>query len=390
MTTNKVQRDWDSTVQGLFLNTALSGKQTWKFYYRTKCKRQHMIKIGDYPQMAVAEARRIAKSHREKIAMGEDPKRDWDQARDTLTVQELFDLVWKEYWNQKRFLESGWAKMVKLSFEKHIQKTFGSLRISEVKTFRVKSWHSALRETPVAANRALEVFSKMYSFAIENELFEKGSNPCLIKAHTERRRKRYASEEEIEKLGRILHRELQFHRREATFLLLLMYTGSRPRAIERALKSQIRIQISLDGKRHGILQANGKSSAESGEEEEIVFPSQALDLIDQLHSSTDCPKDGSLAGSKLPRTLWQRVRKEAGCSDLWARDWRRTFATLGLSQGVDSNVIGEVQNHRTAQTRLIYQKLLPVTRVNAVEKIADTLEGIASGTRGFEAQSKMP
>lgn len=367
---------WDredkACVRGLHLKTADSGKQTWMLFYRTKWGQQRRPKIGDYPAIGLHDARKRAKELLDLVAKGEDPKGLWDEKREEFTLNDLFAECFKKHWNTTRFIKSGHAGEVSKLYENHLKNRFGSMRLSELTPGQIKSWHDSMVRTPIAGNRALEVLSKMFNLAISWEILPLGLNPVKpVKHHPERKRIRYAGEEELKKIGQILDEEMKEHRAEVTFLYLLMYTGARPRAIERGLRSQIKEAVALD-RRYGLMTYDGKTTEATGLEETIVFPPQAMDLLDQLPA----PKDGTLTGVKMPAMLWKRVREKAGCSDLWARDFRRTFASMGLSYGLDPVVVGELQNHKSAQTRMLYQKLLPSVRASACSSIADKLDFI--------------
>jgi hypothetical protein len=84
-------------------------------------------------------------------------------------------------------------------------------------------------------------------------------------------------------------------------------------------------------------------------------------------------------GIKMPRAFWKRIQNETGCKDLWARDLRRTMATVGLSNGVALGVIGKLLNHKSNQTTEIYAKAFETKKIEAVEVIADELVQIIRG-----------
>lgn len=358
--------EWDSLVKGLHIKTTETGKRSYFLYYRTRQGRQRRPKIGGCEEITLPEARRRAKAILERVAVGEDPKGAWDGAKAEASVQDVFEMAWAEHWSKDRFQESGWAREARRNFENHIRPAFGNLKLSELTPKLVREWHSRFESTPYAGNRSLEILSKILRFAEEKELKAAGSNPCsLVKSHPERKRKRFATEDEVRAVGRILVRESETDPAGAAFLFLLMFTGSRPRAIERARWEDVAF-IEAGEQTFGVLTFSGKTTEETGEDETVIIPPQVMEILSKLPRS----QDGTLTGIKMPRALWERVRKEAGCTDLWARDWRRTFATVGLSHGVGSGTIGELLNHRSAETTKIYAKLAPTARVEAVSIIA--------------------
>jgi integrase len=359
---------WDDQVAGLHLRVGLGGSRRWFLFYRTKSGRQRRPKIGDYPEVLLQEARRRASLLKARVALGEDPKGDWDASRAERTVSELWAEVWKAHWDTPRYQLSGWAAEVCKLYTSKIRTAFGGCRLSEVTPGMVREWHRGMAETPTSANRSLEVLSKLYSWAEENEIRPPGSNPCaLVKANTEGQRERFATPQEAAKIGEILRREAHSHPLEVAFIGLLMLTGSRPRALERARREW------LTG---CVLRFKGKSTAATGKEEIVVFPETALRIVNAL----PIREDGLLIGIQFPKRFWQRVKIEAGCPDLWARDWRRTFASYGLSEGVESALLGELLNHSSAQTTKRYARLLLTNRLAAAEKISATVDSYSSAS----------
>lgn len=286
-----------------------------------------------------------------------------------ITVQDLFELTWREHWSQPRYIKSGWAQNIKNNYERNIKLHFGAERLSAITGVRVRAWHRDMGARPIAANRSLETLSKMFRFAEERELRAQGTNPCsIVKSFVEKRRKRFATPEEIQGIINILEREKERNREAVTFLYVLLYTGARPRSIEQAKLKDLKI-IDYEGEKYGLLSFNGKSSAESGEEECVILPPRILNLV----AWTQVNSNGKLFNCKMPRTLWKKIQDELGCHDLWARDLRRTFATIGLSNGVTAGALGQLLNHKSTQTTAVYAKLIEEEKIKSVKLIGEKI-----------------
>lgn len=373
---------WDrgerSSVKGLHLKVQPSGKKSFYFYYRARSGQERRPKIGTLGEITLAEARVRAKALALKVAMGEDPKGVWDDQRTEQTVQELFERTFDDHWGSDRFKASGWARQVENFYNRNLKVPFGRLRLSEVTPLRLKEWQRKRSDHPYAANRSLEILSKMFGHAEELEWREQGSNPCrLVKAFTEKKRSRYATEEEIQKIAEILDGQAgKFSDAAIAFVTILLFTGSRPSAIERATWDELQ-EFSHGGETYGILTFKGKTTADSGEKEKVVIPPQAMKWVNKLPRY----EGHTITGIKIPRKLWNLIKEEAQCRDLWARDLRRTFATVGMSAGVNMGQIGEVLNHKTVETTKVYAKLAPQQTVEAVTQIASRLDKIIQGTQ---------
>jgi integrase len=368
---------WDDAQKGLHLRVLKDGKRVFYLYYRSREGRQRKPKIGEFGDITLGEARKRAKALMDRVAIGEDPMAEWDKKKAELTVTELWEKVWTGYWDTERFKKSGWARECKRYYEQRIKGSFGGLKLTEVTPGMVREWHAKGKDHPYAANRALAVFGRMLQWAEEHEFKALNSNPCLVvKKHPEAERERYAGDDEIAKLVPLIEKHGDSSPAGKAFLYLLMFTGSRPRAIERATWDQLQ-EFEADGQRFGILTFEGKSTATTGEKEKVVLPPQAMAALDALPRV----RGKTITGIKLPRRLWRKVKEEAGCNDLWARDWRRTFATVGMSDGMEKGMIGTLLNHRNQRTTDKYAKLVDPKRVQVASKIAERIEALSKGKK---------
>lgn len=367
-------KDEKASVKGLHVRVLADGQKNFFLYYRTRDKKERRPKIGALGEITLAEARKRAKIISDKVSLGEDPKGLWDDKAAEMTVEALFEQTLTEHWDNERFRASKRTREVKGLYRNHLKPSFGNLKLSEVTPLKVREWHRGLVNKPYVGNRALEVLTKMFHYAEELELRNQNSNPChLVKSHPERKRRRYATEAEIQKIAGILEKETKNSPAGVAFIYLLMFSGSRPRAIERATWEQLR-EFRVGPDLYGELTFHGKSSAVTGEEEKVILPPQAMRAISRL------PKiEGhTITGIQMPRRLWRRVKTEVGCTDLWARDWRRTFATIGMSAGVNIGTIGELLNHHSSDTTKVYAKLMNGPAAAAVSTIAGRLEEMMS------------
>jgi integrase len=351
----------DSIVTGLQLREFKTGS-SYYLYYRTKNGTERRPRICD-ASLGISKARQIAKEILASVAVGGDPKAEWVAMKNEITFKQLFEKVLEEHWSQDRFVQSGYKKEVESIFSKHLA-SHGKLKLSDITPPMVNAWHTALRKTPNMANRMLSLITKMFNYAEEMGIRELNTNPAArVKKFPEKKRKTFATKEELSKMLTILGRDLETNRASVCFIYLLMFTGSRPSAIENAKKEDLQ---PLDNG-HYLLSFHGKSSAKTGEEEEIIIPNWIVEIL---------PEGPSLTGIKMPRRYWGKVQKEIGNEELWARDLRRTFATIGLSGGIGLGMIAEILNHKTTQTTKRYAKLIDETKYETSIAIANMIKGL--------------
>lgn len=362
---------WDDKQPGLHLKVSATGKKGFFIYYRTKGGIQRRPKLGEFGDISLAEARKLAKTIMARVAIGEDPKGDWDRKSAEDTLGALYDRVLKDHYDTDRFRKSGTLRNVKSYWENHVS-ILKHEKLTNITPATVTTWHRKMKDIPYGANRCLELLSSLLNFAEQWELIPRGSNPCaLVPAFQEKKRKRYATEDEIKAIGRVLERESSKWPEQAAYLYLLLFTGSRPSAIERSTYDQLQ-PVEKNGERFGILTFAGKSTEETGEEEVVVIPPVAMRIIDTLPRRAN----GRIVNCLMPWRLWKQIKIECGIVDLRPRDFRRTFASVALSDGITLGTIGELLNHRSTQTTKIYAKLMVDQRIDAVAQISAKLQQI--------------
>ena len=343
---------WSSERLGLHLRVTPKGTKTFLLGYRHRGK-QYRPKIGEYPLISVEQATLTA----EKLLVDV-----WsNRVSSGKTVEMVF---WthshKNYWSQTQFTDSGWENQVKLLFKNHIKPFFGDKALCLIHLKDVKAWHQKMRQTPVTANRSLSVLSTIFRHAIE--LGWTDTNPCLnVRKHPEISRRRFASQEELKAINKVLNNEFDNNPKKVLFIWLIMFTGMRPRHLERVKWTDV---IMRSGEL--CVEFKGKNSTEV-----YVIPDHLKQSINR-----HCKHREYIFGMSTPHVFWRRVCFNAGVEGLWLRDLRRTFASVGYNEGVGIDKIAEILNHKTVQTTKIYAKLFDSTRNNVAKQIVNKIKEI--------------
>lgn len=365
---------WDTEVTGLHIKAHKTGKSFYLYYRAPGTKQQRRPKLGDSTGITIKQARELARDRLYRVAQGVDPEIEREERRDDLTVKELFNMVWDEHWNTDRYRESNWSKNVASHYARYIGPSLGDRKLHEVTPKLVRAWHESITKT-FSANRALAVLKKMFSFAEDRELKTQNTNPCLsVKLNPERKRGRYASMTELACIGEYLEEHKESNPKEVAFIYTVMYSAARPFCIEKIKWADVR-----DVGGSGVVEFKGKNTSKSGDNEMLILPPTLFKLLKKLHTTN--PHDTTLVGGRYPRCFWEKLCKECGVEGLWLRDLRRTFATIGLSGGVELGAIGAVLNHKSVQTTLIYAKLNDDARIATVGGIAEKISLIIGGDK---------
>lgn len=363
----------DDKVPGLSVRANASGK-SFMLYYRVKAGPEtgtpRRPKIGSWGVITLAQAREIARVMLADVAAGKDPVAERERGRAAPTMDDLWARCEGEVWHRGK----AWDQNVKRLWLAHLKPAFGRRTVTAMAYGDVQDFHQRLAATPFQANRCLVVLSKMLKMAERWGYRPIGSNPCpLVPRFKEPSRRRYAKPVEIATLGKLIAAEADANPEAAAFLLLLAFSGARPSEIVKAAPDML--ERVAQG---GVLRiADGKTGAR-----DVFLPPEAMAVLDRLPRQGIKRANGvrTLTGlSGVPRKVWARVRKAAGCEDLWARDWRRTFATVGFSGGVDKGIVGGLLGHADPKTTAVYAKLMEDPAHAAAAKIGSRMAELLSG-----------
>lgn len=189
---------WDLTLPGFGVRISARGVRTWVVRYRHG-RKQRRLRLGNFPPMSLAAARKQATRRLNAVDEGKDPAAEKAEAREASTFGELAQLYLEKHAPKKRSADEDRRIM-----ERELLPRLRAFHARDVKRADVIALldEIATRPAPIMSNRVLALLRKLYNFGIERGLLE--ANPCaLVKpAGVEKRRERVLSEEEIRGLWR--------------------------------------------------------------------------------------------------------------------------------------------------------------------------------------------
>lgn len=166
-------------------------------------RRRRKVTIGDYPTFTAEAARQVAQSMLQSISQGGDPSAEKASRKAQPLVSDLIaDFDATHIAEKKHNTQWDYRGRIK----RRIEPTFGQRRVADITMQEIKDWHRKRRSHPADANRALAVFSKMFSHAIG--LGWRKDNPCVgVARYTETAREAWLDEHDlpafIEALGKV-------------------------------------------------------------------------------------------------------------------------------------------------------------------------------------------
>ena len=246
-----------------------------------------------------------------------------------------------------------------------IDPAIGETRISEVQRKDIAELHHGMRDKPYQANRTLGVLSKMFSLAEVWGWRADGSNPCRhVKRYKERKRERFLSPEETERLGGVLRETENEMPSAVAAIRLLLLTGCRLSEIQFLIWEYVKDDcIELpDAKTGGRV---------------VPLGPEARAVLSALPREDGNPWviAGKLPGSHLTdlQRPWRRIRERAGLEDVRIHDLRHSFASRALALGESLTMIGKLLGHTQVQTTARYAHLARDSIQNAAARITGSI-----------------
>jgi integrase len=225
----------------------------------------------------------------------------------------------------------------------------GSRLLASITSVDVAKLHSEIgSEHPYAANRFLEIVSKMFVLGRTwGRLPKDAENPAVgIEQFPEQKRRRYITTAEMPKLAEAIDAEGNEFARHAIWLLLLM--GVRRTELLNAKWSDI----------DWDLRTLYIGKTKNGEPVLAPLSHAAIARLDMIPRMDRNPYIicGRLTGQPLKglQPAWARIRTAAALEDVRLHDLRRTVGSWLVREGSSLDLVGAVLNHKDSKTTAGY------------------------------------
>ena len=221
---------WDRDLSGFGVRVHPTGSKVYMVHTRAQGKSRR-VTIGRHGVWTPERARREAGRLIASLKAGETPRRPGADSPSTTgpTIAEMAERYMTEHVavRCKPTTQRGCRHIL----DRFLLPRFGAMRLSEVTPDHVAALHYRMRDKPAMANQTVSLLSRLFYTAAKSGEAPAGGNPCrFIQKYPMRGRERFLSEQEFDRLGRVLA-ELETKGRISTSaagaLRLLMLTGCR-------------------------------------------------------------------------------------------------------------------------------------------------------------------
>lgn len=263
------------------------------------------------------------------------------------------------------------VKTVRSVICRHIVPALGKMPLAAVERAHVAEMHQRLSATPAVANQAVRALSAMYKLAESWELVPDGlSNPCrAVSEYPGRRRERFLTEPELDRLGRALDEAETGSGASASAVAairLLILTGCR--------KSEI---LSLRWEEVALEAAELRLTDSKTGARVVSLSEPAVKLLAGLPRTPGVPwvLPGRKPGTHLRKLddAWNTVRARADLHDVRLHDLRHSFASRALALGEGLPMIGKLLGHARIETTSRYAHLARDSVRESAERVAESI-----------------
>jgi len=376
----------DTKQPAFRVRVAPSGVKTLCVLYRVKgSRRLNRYTLGPAGQRTVTEYRADAAAIVTDARKGIDAAASLRSRKAAPTVKSLFvdslaDCAVRLKPKTVIGYRSGWTA--------HLEKPIGPLQVTDVTTADVVALHRKLKDTPYAANRALNLLQSFFAYAITHGHRDKLTNPADdVKPYTERARERFLSVEELTRLLIALDTAETVglppaprkSRRKAPTVAPAVSSPDAPAtprpprhaatahtvgALRFLLLTGWREQEALTLRWDAVDDVRGLVTLQDTKTGKSQRPLGAaamalLAAIPRVHGSAFCfpsPRKPSRPVANIEH-LWRAVRHAADLATLRLHDVRHSAASFALGAGVALPVIGKMLGHKHTATTARYAHL---------------------------------
>ena len=360
---------WDRELPGFGVRAYPSGGRVYVVHARGP-RGSRRLTIGRHGVISADEARRRAALVIARVKAGEEPAPKPGAAGlpNGPTVAGIAARYLEEHVAVR--CKPKTAETIRSSLRRHIVPALGAFPMASIGRKQVAELHRRLYRTPSMANAAVKTLSHMYAMAEAWGAVPEGTNPCrAVVMYPARRRERFLTDGEFERLGRVLDEaEIRGGATPAAIaaIRLLMLTGCR--------KNEI-LTLRWDDVDLGAAELR-LADAKTGPRA-VSLSSWAVRLLRGLPRAPGAPWvfPGHRKGRHL-RSIdeaWQTVRARAGLDDVRLHDLRHSYASRALALGETLPMIGKLLGHSQMETTARYAHLARDSVRESAARIANSI-----------------
>ena len=292
-------------------------------------------------------------------------------------------------------LKPGTRRRYRSSIRNHLLRPFGKQRIGEITREDVERWRGSMSSNPNAGTAALLTLSSIYTKALDWGVLPADFRPPTrgVKKFPARKRERFLSPEERERLEQILDEGMQRGTNEVGYLhwatvgviRLLSYTGMRCGEV-------LGLTWDMVDLRHRVFRLPDSKVGQR----DVPFGPAVYDLLmDDLMPRkvrgkpwVCVSKFGTPVSKNGVGNAWRRIRVIADLGNMRLHDLRHSAASDALMAGVPLAVVGKILGHRNPSTTSRYAHISDAVVRDAVRVMSNEICSARAKAKASRSNSK--
>ena len=356
---------WDRDLPGFGVRVLTTGRKVFVVQARGPTGSRR-LSIGPVGECTVADARKKAAVHINRIKRGDDLARE--EADPGVTVAEMADRFMRLHIQVS--CASSTVKLYQGVMDTHIVPELGERNLETIRRSDLVKLHQRLQGTPRRANHTIEIFAQMFSKAEEWGLVRGGRNPGRgIRKYRAQARERFLTRDEYRRLGEVLNQGEEDGSLDETAvaaLRVLILTGCRRNEVLTlrwddvdVAARELRLRDSKTGPRMVAL----TSPVEAVLNDVVRTPGNPWVFVGK----------GREGRRTTLQWVWNEITKRAGLHGLRLHDLRHSYASRALALGESLTMIGKLLNHVEIRTTARYAHLMQDAEKDAAARVGDMI-----------------
>lgn len=343
----------DPKVPGLFMRKGKT-KDTYYLHYKDRQGKRRTKAIGNAGIITKEDARAKATHILRQVSMGE-----------LLSSEKTFEdcySVWKD--TDAKRLKYNTIHQYEGLWSNYLKDNIGQAKISSVTACDLEEVKELMPK--VTANRALSFVNVLYKQAKRKGWWTGDAPSKHVRSNTERSRKRHLTSDEFKRFGSTVRQWKRSYDSDkhqfAHLVMMYLYSGMRRNEL-----LNLRF-CDVDYKNRKLTLPDTKTEANRV----IVYTDQFDAELKRMHSFRYSNKK-VFDISNVDR-LWREFKDSCDISNLTLHDLRRSFATVGFSEGLSLDQVGKVLGHRNSSSTQRYAHLMNEQHRAIAGKACDKIE----------------
>lgn len=342
----------DTELSGLYIEVRATSHNEWTFYLRYKdlnSKTCHQ-KIGRTTDIALADARKRAKTLKAEIALGSDPRGEEKARKAVLTFSDFFENHYLPYVTPRK---RSWKRDDEL-YRLLIKAVFGHKRLNQITRQEIQAFHTALKNHGYAGATCdlnLKLLSASLNIAVNWQMLDKNPVAHVPLYHIDNKVENYLNNTQLVQLLTVLHTDE--NRPICQIALFLISTGCRLNEVLSAKWSDVDLEKSI----FVVRAINSKSKRLRS----VPLNESAIEVLNQLDTQGkfDWIFVNRLRGMPYRNIhkVWHRLREKAGLKHLRLHDLRHQYASFLVNSGRTLYEVQQILGHSSPSVTQRYAHL---------------------------------